>query len=690
MSTDNQENTDFDQETKDNQQLTKFIRQISEAYNDGEDQRRAANEDIRFCNVDGGMWEQWLADTHSDRHKRAKLEFDITSNFVNRFRGEMNLNRVNVQYTPNDDVTSDDQAELLTGIYRADFKDNDGQIAQDNAVGEQAQCGVGHFKMLAKFSDEEDPENESQDIHFEPIYNSYSTVIWDPQAKRIDKKDAGWCTVLTTYTRDSFKHEFPDTQPVSAYTPMTRRFLDWIKGDLIYIAEMYRAKIKHETVAVYQNVELGEIASYPLDEAKKIRDELAEEGWTFVRNREIKRRTIEKSIFSGLEFIEKDVRIAGKFIPVIPMYGYRAYIDGLERYYGLVRKLKDANRILNTSMSRMAETSASSPDEVPILTTAQVEGREEDWSSADRHAYELINGGVDENGNPIAPGPISYTRPPAIDPNTLQMAEFASTFAQQLTGAPQDTIDPQASGKAINAMIGVLNLNTQILADNRATAVKHSGTVYLSIANEVYANLRTKRVAKQDGTVDLVQINTTIMDDDSGREVVAATIVDGDYAVDVDVGPQYESQRDATADKMLELIQIASTIDVDIRPMVHGYIENIKGTGLDGVKEFGQIEKRKYRLELMMQGWVQPENEEEEADLERFQQQQAESQEAEAQTLEASLAKQADADAVKSEAEAGKTRADTGKSLAETKKTEAETVRTKAQTVEILEGSGIR
>ena len=51
-----------------------------------------------------------------------------------RYIGERNMNRANVVFTPDDKSTTDDDTELLNGIYRSDFKDNDGQIALDPAI----------------------------------------------------------------------------------------------------------------------------------------------------------------------------------------------------------------------------------------------------------------------------------------------------------------------------------------------------------------------------------------------------------------------------------------------------------------------------------------------------------------------------------------------------------------------------
>lgn len=627
--------------------LEAFKKKISEAFDLAEDIRDAANEDIRFCNVEGGMWEGWLEQTHGYDTNRAKLEFDITTDFVNRYVGEWTLNRANVMFTPDDSATTDDDADLLSGIYRADFKDNDGQLAQDNAVQEVAECGIGHFRLTTEFQDDEDPENENQDVHWQPIYNSYNTVIWDPQGKRVDKADASWCCVLTPYTQAAYKEAYPEISEASVYEPQSRGQLDWIAADLIYVAEYYEIKPVTKTFKVYENIEIGEVRAFEED------DEIPD-GWEYVRTRKLKSQEVHKSIFTAVDWIEKPKRIAGKHIPVIPMYGFRKYIDGREWYRGLVRKLKDANRLFNSNVSRLAEASAASGDELPIMTPDQFEGLEAFWANKTNKAFLPINPVTNEDGQEIHQGPVGYLKPPAIDPNTIAATEITSNFVQRTTGnAPQDTIDPDASGKAINALRARENLNTQVMTDNILSSIKHSGKVYLSIANEIYTEMRGKRVLKQDGTSSLQQINVLGLDAKTGQPVETSTL-SGKFKVDVEIGPQYESQREATVETMERAMQLVGPESKYFEPLMSMWLKNIVGTGLEEVKEFN-------RQEMLRMGLAEPETDEE------IEMMQALAQEEDpAKSLQMAAAQQQQAEAQNLMASADKNMADAEKKRAET------------------------
>lgn len=637
-----------------NDDLNQYKLDVSADYEASQETRQKANEDMRFIGVDGGMWEGFLTDTHNSITKRARLEFDITSDFVMRFVGEWTLNRANVLYTQDDKATTEEDADLLNGVYRADFKDNDGQISQDNAVLEVSTCGMAAFQLSTKFVDEEDPENEDQEIVFEPIYNAFNHVMFDENSKRIDKADAMRVTKLTAYTHDKFESEFPDKVKSSAYTPENLNEFNWSTPDVIYVAERYEVKTEKEEVEVWQNVIANEVKAFNKEKFELVGDELKASGWEFVRKRKINRQVVYKTIFSGEEILEESQRIAGKFLPIIPMYGFRTFVDNVEYTRGFVRKLKDSNRTFNMLVSKMAESSATSGDTVPILTRAQVKGIENEWAD-NSGAYKVINDLMDAQGNPIASGPVGYMQPNQVDPNTIGAVDIVSNFTQRQTGnAPQDTIDPDASGKAINALRQRENLNTQVVSDNIRQSIKHSGKVYRSMAGDTYTRSQMKKVIGIDGKTKMEQLNVQSLDPQTGNPIQLNDLSRGRFSVDVEVGPQYESQKEATIDSIESVIEKVGPDSPYFGALMGVWMENISGTGLESLKKFN-------RQLMLKQGLVEPETPEEEQMLQQLQQETdpqeelvkaaANQQNAEANNLEASsIQKLADAQYKKAQA----------------------------------------
>ena len=164
-----------DMSEADANKLAQFKNDVSSDADVGEEVRDAANEDMRFINVPGGMWEDFLEDEFD--LDRVKLELDLVSDFLSSFIGEWNQNRVGVEFKADDSKTTSDDADLINGIYRHDFRRNSGKLSTDNAVDETATCGYGAMKLAAVFDDDEDPENDNQSIEWRPylqcVFNDY-------------------------------------------------------------------------------------------------------------------------------------------------------------------------------------------------------------------------------------------------------------------------------------------------------------------------------------------------------------------------------------------------------------------------------------------------------------------------------------------------------------------------------------
>jgi hypothetical protein len=97
--------------------------------------------------------------------------------------------------------------------------------------------------------------------------------------------------------------------------------------------------------------------------------------------------------------------IAGRCIPIIPVYGKRWVVDGIERCMGHVRLAKDAQRLKNTLLSWLAEMAMRFDIEKPILTPEQIAGHAVMWAEDNikKYPYLLRNAMTDERATRCRP-----------------------------------------------------------------------------------------------------------------------------------------------------------------------------------------------------------------------------------------------------------------------------------------------
>ena len=540
--------------------LEKFKADIVTDADDLSEQRDLANEDMRFLSVPGGMWENFLSD---DWDSRTKLEFDQTSDYVNRFLGEWDQNRVGVEYKPDDHKTSDEDAELLNGIYRADFREESGKMSTDNAVDEASTCGYGCFKLATKFVDEEDPENDMQRVEWRPIHNAYNMVIWDNASLRIDKRDARRCTVLEPFTPDSFKEIYKDASPISAYVPHTRSFNDFsiAKKNTIYIATRYEVVRRKTLFHIYGNLTTNQTEVYSEDDHELVKDEL------------------RKSKFH--------------------------------------KKIRE--RVM---IQQLAENSASSGQDVPIFDPDQMpDNIAALWADRNNKPYMLAKSLVDADGNIVQHGPLGYLKPPQLDGSTAALLQIVPQHIQNVTGgAPQDTVDPDASGKAILALQKRENLKTATVMDNIKNAIEWSGEVYQSIAAEIYNSKRIVRTLGNDGTEAQQQLFKEMVDEKTGKIVRGNSLRGKKFRAFSDVGPAYETLREQMVEDVKGMMALfAKSQDPALQKysgiLASVMMENISGPGMQQLKEV-------VRRDMLMQGIRKPETDEEKQLMAQIQEQQ--------------------------------------------------------------------
>lgn len=565
------------------------------------DERLQCLQDRRFYSIAGSQWEGPLGEQFENK---PKFEVNKIHLAVLRIFNEYRNNRISVDFVSKDGAKNDKLADVCDGLYRADEQDSGAEEAYDNAFEEAVGGGFGAWRLRAEYEDDEDPEDERQRIRIEPIFDADSSVFFDLNAKRQDKADAKRCYVLTAMTRESYAAEYGE-DPASWPKEVYQHEFDWLTPDVVYVAEYYRVEDTNETVHIYEGLD-GQEVRYR--DADLLADEMLEEtllatGFKEVRQKRIKRRRVHKYILNGARVLDDLGYIAGKCIPIVPVYGKRWFIDNVERCMGHVRLAKDAQRLKNMQLSKLGEISALSSVEKPILTPEQVSGHQVMWSEDNikNYPYLLINPITDANGNLAVSGPVAYTKPPAIPPAMAALLQITEQDMQDILGNQGDAekIVSNISGKAVELIQNKLDMQTFIYMSNMAKAVKRSGEIWLSMAQDIFveSGRKMKTVGSQ-GEVDSVELLRPSVDEQTGETLYENDLSDAKFDVAVDVGPSSSSRRAATVRALTGMMAI--TQDPETMQVLGAMaMMNMEGEGISDVRDF-------FRRKLIMLGVVQP------------------------------------------------------------------------------------
>jgi hypothetical protein len=565
------------------------------------DERLQCLQDRRFYSLAGAQWEGPLNDQFENK---PKFEVNKIHLSVIRIINEYRNNRITVDYISRDgEPESDKLADTLDGMYRADEQDSVADEAYDNAFEEAVGGGFGAWRLRTEYEDDEDEENEKQRIRFEPIFDADSSVFFDLNAKRQDKADARYCYVIYSMTRDSYKDEWGD-DPTNWPKIVHQYEFDWCTPDVVYIAEYYRVEDTTETIRIFRNIDGTEERYKQSDfaEDENLEENLLAIGSVEVRQRRIKRRRVHKYIMSGGRILEDAGYIAGKCIPIVPVYGKRWFVDNIERCMGHVRLAKDAQRLKNMQLSKLGEISALSSVEKPILTPEQIAGHQVMWSEDNikDYPYLLINPVTGPNGETQVTGPVAYTRSAAVPPALAGLLQVTEQDMNDILGNQQggEQIVSNISGKAVEMIQQRLDMQTFIYMSNFSKAMKRCGEIWLSMAKDIYVEEgRKMKVITADDQTDMVELMKPMVEE-SGKVTLANDLSKANFDVNVDVGPTSSSKRAATVRALTGMLAI--TTDPETQQVLQAMaMMNMEGEGIWEVRDY-------FRKRLLRMGVVQP------------------------------------------------------------------------------------
>ena len=639
------------------QAMTEFDRVQSSV----RDERLQCLQDRRFYSIAGAQWEGPLGDQYENK---PRFEVNKIHLSVIRIINEYRNNRIAVDFVSKDGDTDEKLAETCNGLYRADERDSGAEEAYDNAFEEAVGGGIGAWRLRTAYEDDENDEDERQRIRIEPIYDADSSVFFDLDSKRQDKADAKYCFVLYSMTYDAYKAEWND-DPTTWPKEIHQYEFDWDTPDVVFVAEYYRVEEVRETVRIFLTIQ-GEEERYTqadFDADETLEETLAAIGTVEVRQKRTKRKRVRKYIMSGGGILDDMGYIAGKNIPIVPVYGKRWFVDNVERCMGQVRLAKDPQRLKNMQLSKLGEISALSSVEKPILLPEQVSGHQVMWAEDNlrNYPYLLVNPITGPNGETQAAGPVAYTKSPQIPPAMAALLQITESDMAEILGNNQqsDKMVSNISGKAVELIQTRLDMQTFIYMSNMAKAVRRCGEIWLSMAKDIYVEEKRKmKVVGSMEEVGSIELMKPQIDEETGELIYENNLGDALFDVAVDVGPSFSSRRDATVRALTGMMQV--TTDPTTQQVLQAMaIMNMEGEGIGDIKEY-------FRKQLVQMGVVKPTEEEQQ------------------QMMEAQANVQQDAQTTYLLAEAAKSQAQAIQAQANTEYTLARSEETKAKTAETI------
>jgi hypothetical protein len=501
-----------------------------DAENADKGNREEAKHDLRFA-VGKGQWDD---DIRAARELEGKpcLTINGMPKFIRQVTGQIRKMNPAIKVVPADGMANEDIAEVYEGLVRQIEYQSDASSVYEQAAESAAACGIGHFRLRAKYCE---GYTFNQELVVERIHNPFA-VLWDASAKQPTRSDAGYCFILEDMPTDDFKEAYPDAR-AEAVTSEHKDggSLGWYSKEAVTIAEYFWVE--------QEKVKIGQ-----LRDGSIVKDPVA--PMDVIKTRTVDVPRVKWAKITGSEVLEGPTDIPGPFIPVFAVTGEEWHL-GEEMYRSsVIRFAKDAQQLYNYARSMHAEVVGLQPKAPYLVTPKQIAGLEEFWQAANASNSPYLPYNPDEKA-----GAPQRMQPPVSPSGIVAELQISSDDMKNTTGIYDASLGARSnetSGVAIQERQQEAQMSTSVYADNMVKAIHQCGRVMVAQIPFIYDTERIIHVLGEDDNEKAVTINKVVSE--AFGYSMENNLTMGKYEARIGVGPSYDTLREAASDGMIAFI----------------------------------------------------------------------------------------------------------------------------------------
>jgi len=509
--------------------------------------------------------DQWPEAIRRQREQEGRpcLTIDKLGPVVRQVVNDARQNKPSIKVHPVDSHGDPETAEIINGLIRNIEYTSNADVAYDTAVECATGGGFGYIRVGIGYAYD---DTFDLDITIDRVANPLS-VYGDPNSTAADSSDWNDAFVVDRLSKEEFKRQYPKAVVTDwdsdAWTEVTG---DWLNEDGVLVAEWWTREPSEKTLVkttdgrTFDEKQLTEDEDIALALETGLITLAVDELGQPIR-RVVKCFKVMQRIMTGAEVLSER-EWPGKYIPISPVYGDEFWIDGKRYLRSLINGAKDAQQMLNFWRTSGTELVALAPRVPFIGEEGAFDVDIERWNTANTKSHpflEFTKGKQPPLRQPLDGGAAA---------GALQEALNASDDIKSITGIYDASLGARSnetSGRAIMARQREGDVSTFHFIDNLSRAIRHTGRIIIDLIPHVYDAPRIIRVIGEDGSQTAQKINqpTPVMDEDGkpkvdefGQAVMALhDLTAGKYDLTVSTGPSYTTQRQETADQMMQLIQ---------------------------------------------------------------------------------------------------------------------------------------
>lgn len=493
----------------------------------------AGKEDAKF--TIGNQWDPIVEQRRKDQRKPV-LTFNRLVAFVAQIVGNRLMNETEIRVYP-DKAGTKEIAELRESIIRSIFKNSNADFARDEAAKYQVVGGEGYYTLNMVYAADDVFE---QEIRIGAVTDPYAVVV-DPLGIEPSGEDCQWGFVGDDIPQQEYKKRWPWASETSFLGEKNwNKAGYWLTEDCIRIVSYWRMVVDGvKVLALYQDGTVHDVTD--MEEFEYINFvQLRSDGSPYMR--EVPNRLARLYVCSGNEILEGPYDCPISSIPVYRVPGWELNDGEKIHRWGLIRFLKDPQRLHNYWRSTVAEQLVAAPRNKWLTTPDAVKGHEVKWrrspTSDDPFLYY--------NDGEVVP---QHIPPPGIDAALVNEAGLATQDLKDISNIHEAALgmpSNEVSKVAIQQRQMVSDVGSYIYVDRRRLADQRCAKNCNELIPHIYDTQRMTAIVGRDNKTVMKLINDPA---DPNSDVTL-----GKYGVTVSVGPASETKRTLANEQMMAFV----------------------------------------------------------------------------------------------------------------------------------------
>jgi len=493
----------------------------------------AGKDDAKFAV--GNQWDPVVEQRRKDARKPV-LTFNRLVAFIAQIIGNRLMNETEIRVFP-DKAGTKEIALVREGLIRSIFKNSQADFARDEANKYQVVGGEGYYTLGVNYANDDVFE---QQIELGAVTDPYS-VVMDPLGIEPSGADCQWGFVGDDIPQQEFKKRWPWASETSFMNE--KRWNQsgfWLSEDCVRIVSYWRMVVDGiKVLALYKDGTVHDVTDMEEFEYINFVEERSD-GSPYTR--EVPNRMARMYVCSGNEILEGPYDYPISSLPIYRVPGWELNDGEKIHRWGLIRFLKDPQRLHNYWRSTVAEQLVAAPRNKWLATPDSVKGHEVKWrrapSSDDPFLYY--------NDGEQAP---VHIPPPGIDAALVNEAGMATQDLKDISNIHEAALgmpSNEVSKVAIQQRQMVSDVGTYIYTDRLKIADQRCAKNINELIGYIYDTMRSVTIIGRDDKAIMMVLNDP---SDPNSDVTM-----GKYGVTVAIGPATETKRALASEQMMAFV----------------------------------------------------------------------------------------------------------------------------------------